>query len=387
MIDILRTTGFLFLCLCLFNYVVDFIFFLKNRYCRFHIGRWKKDEWSIAIEKTTFRWLKRTPTFKITDNSRYILLDMMTGKYRNSTIQSWQKAALILGVGGCADVKKKLGAKQAVKNYFDTTGMWKKKPMRIDSSLLSYAVLRTVEDSQSIRLAMDYSLEIINSNLNNQGLISYTGNKNDSKMYVDVIGLTVPFLVAYAKNYNVPQYEELGFMHLQVFHDKGLYRGTNLPNHAYDLFSGIPLGVFGWGRGTGWYVLGLIESFDMFTNPDYIRTVKNWIFDAAEEYMGYQRPDGGFGSIIQDRNTYDSSATAVMAYFYAKTSKIFQSEDYYHTAERCLNKIMKCTRITGAIDWCQGDTKAIGVFSQVYDIMPFAQGMTLKALNEMREDK
>lgn len=44
-------------------------------------------------------------------------------------------------------------------------------------------------------------------------------------------------------------------------------------------------------------------------------------------------------------------------------------------------KLLSCTRITGAIDWCQGDTKDIGVFAQTYDLMPFAQGMTLRALN------
>ena len=46
---------------------------------------------------------------------------------------------------------------------------------------------------------------------------------------------------------------------------------------------------------------------------------------------------------------------------------------------------MECTRMTGAIDWCQGDTKGIGVFSQMYDTMPFAQGMALRAVHGMNK--
>ena len=42
-------------------------------------------------------------------------------------------------------------------------------------------------------------------------------------------------------------------------------------------------------------------------------------------------------------------------------------------------KIKSATRITGKVDWCQGDTKGIGVHSQTFDIMPFAQGFTLRA--------
>ena len=61
--------------------------------------------------------------------------------------------------------------------------------------------------------------------------------------------------------------------------------------------------------------------------------------------------------------------------------KISLEEKYKQVAEKSMKKLLSCTRITGAIDWCQGDTKDIGVFAQTYDLMPFAQGMTLRALN------
>ena len=385
MVFIIKITGWILLGIAFLNYGIDGFFFLKDRYCRYHIGRWKKDEWCKAIENTAYRWLKKTPTVKITDNNRYILLDMLVGKYRSSTIQSWQKAALILGLSECDDSKKIQSAKSIIEGYFDESGMWKEKPTRVDCGMLSYAALINVSEPQRIRSAMDYSIKIIKKSINGGGLISYTGGNRNTDMYVDTIGLAVPFLVAYAKCYGMPEYEELGFKQLQAFHEDGLLKGTNLPNHAYDFTTKLPLGVFGWGRGTGWYVLGLIDTLDMLVNEQRKECVKTWIFDAAEEYKSYQRIDGGFGSIIQSNHTYDSSATAVMAYFYARAAKLFICEEYYSIAEKCLHKLMTCTRVTGAVDLCQGDTKAIGVFSQTYDIMPFAQGMTLRALNSVRE--
>jgi unsaturated rhamnogalacturonyl hydrolase len=40
---------------------------------------------------------------------------------------------------------------------------------------------------------------------------------------------------------------------------------------------------------------------------------------------------------------------------------------------------MKVTRRDGVIDFSQGDTKAIGVHSQEFDLLPFTQGFALRA--------
>lgn len=111
---------------CIVNYGIDFLFYLKNRYCRFHIGRWDEQKWTAVIKRTARRWVRHTPTVKITDNSRYMLLDFIQGKYRSGSIQSWQKAALILGLLECNDESSRAAAKQAANDLLDNTGMWKK---------------------------------------------------------------------------------------------------------------------------------------------------------------------------------------------------------------------------------------------------------------------
>lgn len=370
------------LAFCIVNYGIDFLFYLKNRYCRFHIGRWDEQEWPAVIERTARRWVKHTPTVKITDNSRYMLLDFIQGKYRSGSIQSWQKAALILGLLECNDESSHVAAEQAVNDLIDDAGMWKKKPVAVDCGMLSFAVLKVAKDPQAVRPAMKYSIELIRKNVNDYGMISYTGGRDNPEMYVDTLGLTCPFLALYAQVYHDSQCEKLAVDQLRMYHTYGLLAGTALPNHAFDIKSKLPLGVYGWGRGTAWYLIGLVDTYYQLQTPEYQAEVLQWISESAQAYVEYQRTDGGFGSILQREGTYDSSATAAMAWFYAECAILLKNSVYRDISHRCLSILLKKTRITGAIDDCQGDTKGIGIFAQTYDIMPFAQGMALRAICE-----
>ena len=369
------------------NYLADLAFYLQNRFCRFHIGRWSRENWELAIRKKAVRWLKHTPIVKITDNSRYMLIDIITNRYQSNTIQSWQKAALILGLLGDADVECRNKVKQAASQLFNSDGSWKRNPTRVDCGMLSYALMKATDDIAKIKKAMDISIAIIEKSINAEGMISYTGQVDNPDMYVDTIGLCCPFLTYYAKKYSAPKYETIAFYQLEMYHKYGLFKESSIPNHAFHLTDKLPLGVYGWGRGTGWYIIGLMDSLESMVNEDYRQCVTKWVSEAAENYMQFQHQDGGFGAIIQSEHTYDSSATAVMAWFYAKCSVLFGSKEYSSISQKCLNKLLRCTRINGAIDWCQGDTKGIGIFSQTYDIMPFAQGMTIRALNDQENSK
>ncbi len=369
------------LILCLINYGVDFAFYLMNRYCRFHIGRWEKETWKSAVEKTAVKWLKRTPTVKITDNCRYMLFDIMNGKYRSKTIQSWQKAALILGLLESDKEKSQIAARTAAVGLLDERGNWKVAPIAVDCGMLSYAILRATNNRDKVKPAMDAAITIIQKNINEDGLISYTGGKDNPDLYVDTIGLACPFLALYAWQYGEKKWEDVAFHQLQMFHQYGLYQDSALPNHAYHAKSKLPLGVYGWGRGTAWYVIGLVDTFEAMQNEAYRSQLYSWIREAAESYLRFQRADGGFGSILQRTTTYDSSSTAALAWFYQKAGLLLNDRRYENIAEKCFDRLRESTRITGAIDWCQGDTKDIGVFAQTYDTMPFAQGMVLRALH------
>lgn len=372
----------LFCICCLVLFGVDFYFYLLDRYSRFHIGRWKNmNEWEDAVIKKGISWLKRTPTVKITDNSRYMLLDMFHGKYKSQTIQSWQKGALILGLQNINNDASNNAIQNVINKLLDDKGNYKEKPTAIDCGLLSYAIMKN-ENLNRIKPAMDYTKNIIINNIGHDGMIAYVNNKNSDERYVDTIGLACPFLAYYGKVYNQPQISKEAVKQLKLFSEYGLEEKSLLPNHAFSFQKKLPLGVYGWGRGTAWYLIGLIDTYFEIEEFEDKNWLEKQIKIVADKYKIYQRDDGGFGYILQMQNGYDSSVTAVMAYFYKKCFEIFNIDEYDIISTKCLVKLKSVTRITGAIDWCQGDTKDIGIFAQTFDIMPFAQGFCLRTFEK-----
>lgn len=358
---------------------VDFYHYLVNRYCRYHIGRWPDTQaWQQAVIHRAIRWTVKTPTVKITDNNRYLLLDMLQGRYRSSTIQSWQTASLFLGLEHIGTPQCKVAVQKAASKLLDKQGMFRVKPTNVDCGMLAYSLLKST-DAGRIRPAMDFAAQLILSRVAEDGTLVYVNDVKSDERYVDTVGLACPFLACYGVTYGKPEYVSLAVKQLRAFSAYGLERNTSLPNHAYSASSKLPLGVYGWGRGAGWYTLGLIDTYRELPDGADKQWLKGQLRNVADSYLRFQRSDGGFGFIMQLQKGYDSSATAAMAYFYRECAAIFDNKAYTNTADRCLDKLRSVTRVTGAIDWCQGDTKGIGIFAQTFDIMPFAQGLALRS--------
>lgn len=371
---------FIFLILSIIIFGVDFYFYMLNRYCRYHIGRWNNyDEWLSNVKNISIKWTRKTPVVKMTDNNRLMVIDMINGKYKNNNIQSWQLGGLLLGLCECNDKEAKEAINKLIVKLIDKDGNWVTKPTNVDCGLLSYAILKNSRDYKKIKPAMDYSIGIIEKNICEDGMIAYTSDKNVDERYVDTLGFVCPFLQLYSNIYAEEKFSKISLEQINQYNKYGLLHDTYLPNHAYNPKNKLPLGVYGWGRGVAWYVLGLIDTYIEIKDSDEKLILKQNIKNIADSYINYQGEDGGFGSILQNERTYDSSATAVLAYFYSRCYEIFENPKYLEVSNKCLQKIKSVTRITGKVDWCQGDTKDIGVHSQTFDIMPFAQGFTLRA--------
>ena len=371
---------FIFLILSIIIFGVDFYFYMLNRYCRYHIGRWNNyDEWLSNVKNISIKWTRKTPVVKMTDNNRLMVIDMINGKYKNNNIQSWQLGGLLLGLCECNDKEAKEAINKLIIKLIDKDGNWVTKPTNVDCGLLSYAILKNSRDYKKIKPAMDYSIGIIEKNICEDGMIAYTSDKNVDERYVDTLGFVCPFLQLYSNIYAEEKFSKISLEQINQYNKYGLLHDTYLPNHAYNPKNKLPLGVYGWGRGVAWYVIGLIDTYIEIKDSDEKLILKQNIKNIADSYINYQGEDGGFGSILQNERTYDSSATAVLAYFYSRCYEIFENPKYLEVSNKCLQKIKSVTRITGKVDWCQGDTKDIGVHSQTFDIMPFAQGFTLRA--------
>lgn len=361
---------------------VDKIFNFTFQLMRYHIGRWEsRNKWENAVVKKACKWIKHTPTVKFSDSTHYIAIDFLTGKYRNDTIQSWQIAGLVLGLADYSKTRKKnYLPTNFVNKYISVNGEWKCEINRVDYAMLAYAILKNSSDPQSIYPAMKKMINVIEANMCVDGMISYSQGSQAPYRYVDTLGMVCPFLSLYGEIYKCPEYIDLAIEQIKKYHAGGMLCDTQIPCHAYNVQNSLPVGIYGWGRGTAWYFIGLLDTWKQLQKCNQYDELKLLLREAAENYIEFQREDGGFNTILQGGGQYDSSVTAAMAYFFQSCSYIFAENRYKDVAEKSISKLMSMTMRSGAVDGCQGDTHGLGMFSQVYDVMPFAQGSLLRAL-------
>ena len=344
---------------------------LVERYSHFHMGRWADHTtWQQAVRRVCLRWAKRTPTLRLKHECRYLLLDRVRGTYGKAMVQSWQKAGCILGLqeDGCRQSQ--------TEGLIGPDGNWTIPVDKVDYAMLAYALLREAKDPGFIRPAMDHMIRCIQDNLCPDGMVSYSAGPNAKRRYVDTLGFVCPFLGLYARIYQEPGYAHLALEQLRLFREKGMMQG--LPVHCYHAESGLPLGIYGWGRGLGWYTLGMIDLYPELEAEADRQLLEKWLQEAAQAIAGFERQDGGFSAVLAAGTPYDSSATAMLGYFYARCGRYLGSESCLAIARRCRDRLLRVTMISGVVDECQGDTIDIGIFSQRYAPMPFAQGMTLR---------
>lgn len=385
MIDLLLLIFLLFIVIITIDAIPQF----NTWQSRIKIGRFQsREEWHKKVLTRSRRWLKNTPTVPLTDNSRLIVIDMIKGKYRRNAIQSWQEAALVLGMTASVKRAPDLSIQKEINDFFvsktDPSGAWIMKPTECDHAILAYALLNAdFIDYQQYRTAFDETWQMILSLKGEDGTVAYKPYVTHYR-FVDTIGFICPFLVNYGIKFNVPEAVELAVKQITTFQKYGMMLQENIPFHTYNVDTRIPVGLSGWGRGLGWYVIGLIDTWHALpdSHPQKME-LRTLVIKTARSAIKYQEQNGGFHWLLFDRGSrLDSSTAATLAWFFTLAAEISEvSEECIEAREKALDYLMSVTRRSGAVDFSQGDTKGIGVYSQNFDILPFTQGFVLRTLN------
>lgn len=355
--NILFVIAVLVAVVCLVFCLVDACVNIYEWQARIHIGRWNdKGKWQNAVEQKAKKWLRHAPTVRQTSQDRLILWDIIRGKYRNATIQTWQDAGLILGLG-----------KQAAMEYAKThKGVFEEEEILPEDLLLAYVLKKNgcLSGQQEERILSHFQ------DVREEGTIHYRPWVKNIR-FVDTLGMVLPFLHACG-------WDDLAKRQLEEYNQAML--NDVFPAHAYDVEKCLPMGVFDWGRGMGWYILALIETSDMEGHD-------NRIVALADALMLHQKPNGGFGCFVfNQQSRMESSATVLIGLLFLEAFHFTQEQKYLVAAQKAEQALMKDTRRDGALDNCQGDTYGIGYYSQIFSVMPFVQGMALKlskGLDEM----
>lgn len=377
----------LFLLLILIVLAIDIFPQFNTWQSRIHIGRFEnKEEWKQKIVQKSQIWLMAMPTIKLTDNTRLIIIDILKGNYKRTAIQSWQEASLILGLTAhylsSNDQKIKAKIDAFVNTKIDTNGNWKTQPKEIDEVILAYAIINIPWINHEKFKPSYYAIyKLIEDLKGTDRTIAYKKHVTNFR-FVDTIGFICPFLINYGLKFNYTDAVNLGVLQILEFNKFGMLKDTFIPCHTYTIDTKLPVGLFGWGRGLGWYAIGLIDSWTALPNDHPSKTkLANSVILFAKMAIKHQANNGSWTWIILDNNArLDSSTTATLTWFLANAAAIEEiTQECENAKNKAINYLMKVTRRDGAIDFSQGDTKAIGIHSQEFNILPFTQGFALRA--------
>lgn len=343
-------------------------------YERIGIGSLSKEAAKENIKKVSCKWLLKTPSVPLKDETRLTVIDRAKKEYKSSTLQSWQKAALLLGAN---EAREKDAVNRFVESELNENKTFKNFVKSPDFALLAYAVLLVSDDRQSLRPAMDEVYAFLKDGAKD-GTVPYNGNVS-SVRFVDTLGMVCPFLSLYAKVYNRADAAELAQRQLLEYNENGFDEKTGLPYHCFNVKTGAPLGVCGWGRGCGWYALALSEMLRVSCDEEILRNAESFM----TALLPYKLQNGGFSRQILAEDMGETSATAMIGHLAAVLYKITGKDLYRECADSNAEFLRMSTRKNGKVDYAQGDTKGIGFYSKKLDTMPAAQGFALLLFSEV----
>ncbi|QWG51638.1 hypothetical protein EXW28_18005 [Bacillus mycoides] len=369
--------------------LMDLVPICKDWLDRIKIGRYAASEiWSLSITRKGVKWLNKTPKIKVTDNTRLVIIDMLKGNYTKKVIQHWQEAALILGSAEYLKYNRNEKAEKEVVKFltskFDANGEWINKPQLVDGAILAYAVMKLeFIDTDKYKKALDTTWEMIKKHIGEDGTVGYRKSMG-SYRYVDTIGFICPFLVAYGIRYHNDKCVNLAIKQITDYERYGILDKYYLPVHAYKLDNKEPIGIYGWGRGLGWFTTGLIDSWnELPENNENKKVLEGIIRKTVNAVIRFQQENGSWNwTVTRNECRPDSSVTAMLGWFMLNASKIEGiSNECLKSVDKSISYLMKVTRRNGVVDFSQGDTKDIGVYSMLFNILPFTQGFCIRIIN------
>ncbi|CAG9613759.1 hypothetical protein BACCIP111899_02978 [Bacillus rhizoplanae] len=386
---IFQSLSYIIIFIILIAIIIDLVPVIKDWILRIHMGRYEdKFLWNKSIIKKGSRWLLNTPKIKVTDNTRLVVIDMLKGNYTNSAIQHWQEASLVLGLSEYLKYNDDKEVENEVIKFldskFDSNGQWFEKPKYVDGAILAYSIMKLdFIDVYRYKKALDYTWEMIKDHIGEDGTVEYRKFMK-SYRYVDTIGFICPFLVCYGTRYNKNECVDLAVKQIKEYEKNGMLGKYYIPCHVYKLENKVPLGLYGWGRGLGWFAIGLIDAWnELPQDSKYKFVLEECVKRFAKATISFQQDNGSWNwTVTRSESRADSSATATLGWFMLSAAKIEEiSKECLDSTDRAISYLMKVTRKDGAVDFSQGDTKDIGVYSMLFNILPFTQGFCIRSIN------
>lgn len=215
-------------------------------------------------------------------------------------------------------------------------------------------------------------------------------------VYVDGLGMVVPFLCRYGTMFQKEEAIRLGVEQIKDFLNNGMDKATGLPYHGYDIKSKEKQGIIGWGRAVGWLMLAIADSIEYIADDQYREELIRKFTNLSNNTLKYLRDDGYFSwQLSAVEGPKDTSATAMIGYALKKKvscHKKLQMEnnknvDEENNIKESLAKMETAILSSckdGKIFHCSGECEGFSQYPQRYGAYPWSLGPGLRFLSVNR---
>ncbi len=270
----------------------------------------------------------------------------------------------------------------ALDQQIDANGKWRVPIDQPAHTMKGYAMLLcpALREDKRYRAAADALARFLidTCRRGSDGCLPYTTHVDE--VLVDTLAMICPLLSLYGKLTFDARATALATQQLREFVRVCVDSDTALPYHGYYPGGASRLGMHGWGRGVGWYLMGLIDTLE---NVD--RTDESFapLRDAAQRCvttcLSLQRPDGHWNwGILHRDDVPDSSTTSLLAYALARGSSLgLLNLPVSDSITRAVTALRRETLPDGLIGNGLGECRGLGKYPQTYGPQPWLQGSTV----------
>ena len=200
---------------------------------------------------------------------------------------------------------------------------------------------------------------------------------NINSALVDTLGMICPFLSKYGVIFNCQPAISLASKQLYEFIKKGFSTESGLPYHGYSYIPEENLGGEGWGRGLGWFLLGIIGVLEFLPEDDVnYPYFLNFYRNLIENVFNRQSNCGAFtAQLLDESSAPDSGATGMIAYACAKGVELNLIDGtYIHRCKKAFDFILSVTDENGRVKECSGEALGANIYSSERGWYPWGQG-------------
>lgn len=205
------------------------------------------------------------------------------------------------------------------------------------------------------------------NNYSKNKLVTYRNNsKNELN---DTIGMIVPFLVRYYQLTNEHEALKIADNQLRFFTKYGIDKHSFIPSHGINLINKIKVGSSNWGRGIGWYFIGIKDIYSL--NGDF----ENEYIGLSKTIENLQNDEGLWGQFPGSKDDFDASTSTMFLYCLSKE---------FISREEVLAKLDEYISKSGFILRTSGDTAGLNFYSSFSGKSELSQGVLLMILSRYK---